>query len=109
MIWWIVLGIGLFVLFCLGRLNLEVYRDSGSGYRGWCPLRMSLGFWILAGLIAFIPILNLVSFILWLTIFGAKISCCIPDNYGPALGSIRTTPGKWNWVYTLVEFLSREY
>lgn len=109
MIEWILLGIVLFILFWLGRQNLEIYKYQSSGYKDWEPNKLPLIAWILVAIIALIPVMNLTVFILWLLIFSAKISCCMDRSNNYYIDDVRVVPGKKNWVWTVVKVLSKRY
>lgn len=109
MMGWILLGVVLFILFWLGRQNLEIYKYQSSGYKDWEPNKLPLIVWILAATIALTPVMNLVAFILWLLIFSAKISCNIDRKSSYCTDDIRVTPGKKNWVWSIVKILSKKY
>lgn len=107
--WWIILGIFLFILFFLGRKNLQIYVELGSGYKVWVDNKLPLIAWIFAGLIALIPLTNLIAFGLWFIIFSIKLALCNRESGNAYLDDIRVAPGKKNWVGILVKALSKRY
>ena len=106
---WILLGIVLFILFWLGRQNLEIYKYQSSKYKDWEPNKLPLIVWILVAIIALTPVVGLIAFILWLLIFSIKISCCMDRSNNYCIDDIRVVPGKKNWVWTVVKVLSKRY
>ena len=109
MIGWILLGIVLFILFWLGRQNLEIYTYGNSVSKHWEPNKLPLIAWILVAIIALTPLMNLITFILWLLIFSVKISCNIDRKNNYYIDDVRVVPGKKNWVWTVVKVLSKKY
>ena len=107
--WWIALGVVLFILFLLGKRNLQIYTISGSGLKEWEDYKLPLIVWTIVVLIAFAPIVNLIAFILWFTIFSTKLSVCNRKSGDVYLDDMRVAPGKRNWIGTLVKIFSKRY
>lgn len=107
--WWLVLGVILFILFFFGRRNLQIYVEFNNGSKGWTEYKLPLIVWIFAGIIALVPLVNAVAFGLWFIVFSIKLAMCNRESENAYLEDIRVIPEKKNWVGILVKVLSKRY